>query len=126
MAKVIGIDLGLKEYLTTSNNEVIQNPRWLRGSEEKLKKLQRNHSRKKKGSKNREKSRLKLAKQYENGTIIERISQYIQFCMTNNEKNTNEDYLIFKDTLSINKFYIVAIVFIFLTAVVFCIKRLKK
>ena len=44
----------------------------------------------------------------------------------NGEKNTNEDYLIFKDTLSINKFYIVAIVFIFLTAVVFCIKRLKK
>lgn len=44
----------------------------------------------------------------------------------NSEKNTNEDYLIFKDTLSINKFYIVAIVFIFLTAVVFCIKRLKK
>lgn len=44
----------------------------------------------------------------------------------NGEKNTNEDYLIFKDTLSINKFYIVAIVFIFLTAVVLCIKRLKK
>ena len=44
----------------------------------------------------------------------------------NGEKNTNEDYLIFKDTLSINKFYIIAIVFIFLTAVVFCIKRLKK
>ena len=44
----------------------------------------------------------------------------------NGEKNTNEDYLIFKDTLSINKFYIIAIVFIFLTAVVFYIKRLKK
>ena len=44
----------------------------------------------------------------------------------NGEKNTNEDYLIFKDTLSINKFYIIVIVFIFLTAVVFCIKRLKK
>ena len=74
---VIGIDLGLKEYLTTSNNEVIQNPRWLRGSEEKLKKLQRNHSRKKKGSKNREKSRLKLAKQYEKVTNQRRYFQQV-------------------------------------------------
>lgn len=62
---IIGIDLGLKEYLTTSDNEIISNPRWLRQSEEKLKKLQRNHSRKKKGSNNREKARLKLAKQHE-------------------------------------------------------------
>ena len=44
----------------------------------------------------------------------------------NGKGNTNDDYLIFKGTLSINKFYIIAIVFIFLTAVAFCIKRLKK
>ena len=62
---MIGIDLGLKEYLTTSDNEIIRNPRWLIQSEEKLKKLQHSHSRKKKGSNNREKTRLKLAKLYE-------------------------------------------------------------
>lgn len=53
-------------------------------------------------------------------------NEEISLIPVNGKENTNEDYLIFKDTLSINKFYIVAIVFIFLTAVVFCIKRLKK
>lgn len=53
-------------------------------------------------------------------------NEEISLIPVNDKENTNEDYLIFKDTLSINKFYIVAIVFIFLTAVVFCIKRLKK
>lgn len=38
-----------------------------------------------------------LAKQHENGTIIERISQYIQFCMTNKEKDKNEEKDIFKE-----------------------------
>ena len=40
--------------------------------------------------------------------------------------NENEDYLVFKDTLSINKYYIITILLIFLTSVIFCIKRLKK
>ena len=53
-------------------------------------------------------------------------NEEISLIPVNGKENTNEDYLIFKDTLSINKFYIVAIVFIFLTAVVFCIKRLKR
>ena len=53
-------------------------------------------------------------------------NEEISLIPVNNKENTNEDYLIFKDTLSINKFYIVIIVFIFLTAVAFCIKRLKR
>ena len=53
-------------------------------------------------------------------------NEEISLIPVNDKENTNDDYLIFKDTLSINKFYIVAIVFIFLTAVVFCIKRLKR
>ena len=53
-------------------------------------------------------------------------NEEISLIPVNDKENTNADYLIFKDTLSINKFYIVAIVFIFLTAVAFCIKRLKR
>ena len=53
-------------------------------------------------------------------------NEEISIIPVKDEENTNEDYVIFKDTLSINKFYIIAIVFIFFTAVVFCIKRLKK
>lgn len=58
---VVGIDVGLKEYLVTSDAEIVDNPKFLRKSEKKLKRAQRKHSKKKKGSKNREKSRKRLA-----------------------------------------------------------------
>ena len=61
----IGIDLGIKEFAITSDGEMIENPRYLRKSEKKLRKLQKDLSRCKKGSKNREKCRVKVAKQYE-------------------------------------------------------------
>ena len=44
---------------------MINNPKYLRKSEKKLKKLQKDLSRCQKGSKNREKCRIKVAKQYE-------------------------------------------------------------
>ena len=44
---------------------MIENPKQLRKSESRLKKLQRDLSRKKKGSKNRDKARLKVAKLHE-------------------------------------------------------------
>lgn len=61
----IGIDLGLKEFAITSNGEMIANPKYLRKTEKKIQKLQRNLSRCQKGSKNREKARVKLVKAYE-------------------------------------------------------------
>lgn len=61
----IGIDLGLKEFAITSNGEMIANPKYLRKIEKKIQRLQRNLSRCQKGSKNREKARIKLAKAYE-------------------------------------------------------------
>lgn len=61
----IGIDLGIKEFAITSNGEMIANPKYLRKTEKKIQKLQRNLSRCQKGSKNREKARIKLAKAYE-------------------------------------------------------------
>jgi putative transposase len=61
----IGIDLGLSTYATLSNGQKIENPKWLKKSTRKLKQLQRKHAKKKIGSKNREKSRLILAKYHE-------------------------------------------------------------
>ena len=58
----IGIDLGLKEFAICSNGDRFANPKYLRKSEKRLIKLERDLSRKTKGSKNREKARLKVAK----------------------------------------------------------------
>ena len=58
----IGIDLGLKEFAICSNGDIFANPKNLRKSEKRLAKLQKDLSRKVKGSNNRYKARLKLAK----------------------------------------------------------------
>lgn len=58
----IGIDLGLKEFAICSNGDRFENPKHLRKSEKKLAKLQKDLSRKTKGSNNRYKARLKVAK----------------------------------------------------------------
>jgi putative transposase len=60
-SKTVGIDLGIKSFLTLSDGQCIDNPKWIRSNQKKLSKLQRQLSKKQKGSKNREKSRLKLA-----------------------------------------------------------------
>ncbi|MBI4154070.1 IS200/IS605 family element transposase accessory protein TnpB [Candidatus Woesearchaeota archaeon] len=62
---LIAIDMGLRHFYTDSRGMVVDNPRYLRKSEEKLSLAQRKHSKKKKGSKNRIKSRLRVAKNYE-------------------------------------------------------------
>jgi putative transposase len=60
-----GIDLGVEHFAYLSNGEIIENPRHLKKAEEKLKKIQRNLSKKKKGGKNRRKARLKVARSHE-------------------------------------------------------------
>jgi len=59
----VGVDLGLTSFAVLSTGERIGNPRWLRQREKALRRSQRNHSRKQKGSRNREKARKRLAKQ---------------------------------------------------------------
>lgn len=58
----IGIDLGLKNLVTVSSGETVDPPRLLRRSENRIKRAQRNLSRRMKGSRNREKARIRLAK----------------------------------------------------------------
>jgi putative transposase len=61
----IGIDLGLQSFLTTSDGEKIDHPRHLQKAEKRLIRLQRQLSRRVKGSKGREKARALLARQHE-------------------------------------------------------------
>ncbi|MEW6491102.1 MAG: transposase [Cyanobacteriota bacterium] len=58
----IGIDLGLEKFLTTSDRELIARPRFLTSLYRELELLQRKYARTKKGSKNREKARIKVAR----------------------------------------------------------------
>ncbi|WP_455403050.1 RNA-guided endonuclease InsQ/TnpB family protein, partial [Streptomyces bambusae] len=58
----VGIDVGLTHYAVLSNGQVIDNPRFLRRAERRLKKAQQALSRKAKGSKNRAKVRIKVAR----------------------------------------------------------------
>jgi putative transposase len=60
--KQIGIDVGLNAYYTDSNGDDKENPRYFRKSENKIKRLSRSLSRKKKGSNNRKEARQALAK----------------------------------------------------------------
>ena len=61
----IGIDLGLKEFATGSDDTQYENHRFLRKHEKQLARLQRRQSRKQIGSKNREKARVKVALMHE-------------------------------------------------------------
>lgn len=61
----VGIDLGIKDFVITSDGEVFENKHFLKKEEMKLKKLQRQFSKKVKGSKNRDKQRIRIAKVYE-------------------------------------------------------------
>lgn len=60
--KIIGVDLGIKHLAVTSEGVYFENPKTYRRFLKKLKRLQRSHSRKIKGSNNRKKSQFKLAK----------------------------------------------------------------
>ena len=78
----VGIDLGIKEFAITSDGEMFSNPKWLNKSEERLRKLQKDLSRKQKGSNNRRKDRLKVAKLHEKISnqrkdYLHKISHYI-------------------------------------------------
>jgi len=63
-ARQVGIDVGLKAFYTDSEGNAVENPRFLRTAEKKLKRLHRRVSKKQKKSANRNKARQRLAKAY--------------------------------------------------------------
>jgi putative transposase len=58
----VGVDLGLSSFAALSTGEKVDNPRWLRQREKALRRSQRNLARKRRGSRNREKARRKVAR----------------------------------------------------------------
>lgn len=62
---VVGLDMGLKSFVITSDGIEYPNHRYLRKSQKKLARLQKQLSRKSKGSNRREKARIKVARLYE-------------------------------------------------------------
>lgn len=62
---VIGLDLGIKDFIVDSNGNRYENKHFYKVKEKKLKFLQKSLSRKQKGSSNRNKTRIKIAKLYE-------------------------------------------------------------
>ena len=94
--KKIGIDLGLKEFAILSDGTKIENPKWLRRTEKRIKKLQRDLSRKQNGSKNYEKQRIRIAKLHEKIT-----NQRRDFLHKLSSKIINENQVIVLEDLKV-------------------------
>lgn len=94
---VISMDLGIKSLAVFSNGDVLENPKWIRSSEKKLKKLHRQLSKKEKGSKNRQKARLRLAKAHEK--IKNKKQDFIHNMTT---KLINENQVIIMEDLNVS------------------------
>lgn len=63
--KCVGIDMGIKSLAVTSEGKVYENPKWLQKSQKKLSRLQRQLSKKTKGSSNRNKAKRRLVNLHE-------------------------------------------------------------
>ena len=79
---IIGIDLGVKDFIVTSDGEVFDNLHFNKNKSNKIKRLQKQLSRKENNSNNRNKTRIKLAKAYKRITdkkqyYLHQISNYL-------------------------------------------------
>lgn len=63
--EIVGIDLGIKNLMVTSDGLIIDNPKFLRDKQAEISELQKHLSRKKKGSRRWKKVKLKIAKLYQ-------------------------------------------------------------
>lgn len=79
---IIGIDLGIKDFIVTSDGEVFENLHFNKNKSNKLKRLQKQLSRKENNSNNRNKVRIKLSKIYKRITdkkqyYLHQVSNYL-------------------------------------------------
>ena len=91
--KQVGIDLGVKDFVITSDGEVFENKHFLKKEEKKITRLSRQLSRKVKCSNNREKQRAKIAKLYEK--ITNKKEAYIHYVV--NKLLTSYDSIFMED-----------------------------
>jgi putative transposase len=92
----IGIDLGVKTFVVTSKGDSFENLKVFTKNKKKLAKIQRTFSKKQKGSKNKEKERIKLAKI--NQKLVNQKTNYIHE-VTN--KLINENQIIGVESLNV-------------------------
>lgn len=90
---VVGLDLGIKDFAITSDGGKIENPKFLRKSEKRIKQLQRQLSRKQKGSNNRAKVKIKLARKHEK--VANQRKDFLHKIATNLVKN--HDLIVCED-----------------------------
>lgn len=93
----VGIDLGIKDFVITSDGQVFENKHFFTSQEKKIAKLYRQLSKKQKGSNNYEKQRLKLAKAYEK--LVNQKEAYIHSVA--NELLSHYD-TVFMEDLNVN------------------------
>ena len=89
----VGIDLGVKDFVITSDGEVFENKHFFKSQEKKIVKLQRQLSKKLKGSNNRNKQRIKIARVFE--TLTNQKETYIHSVV--NELLTYYDTVFMED-----------------------------
>ena len=94
--KTIGVDLGIKSLLVSSDGEVIENPKFYRKSEKELAYKQKQLSKKGKGSKQKDKQRKVVAK----------LNEYIANCRKDHlhkisRKLIDENQVIIAESLSV-------------------------
>ena len=94
--KQIGIDLGLKSFLVTSEKETVDAPKFLRKSEMKLIKLQRILSHRVKGSNRRNKARINVARIHE-----KIVNQRVDFLHKLSHQLVSENQAIFAEDLHV-------------------------
>lgn len=93
----VGVDVGIKDFAVLSTGDKIENPKYLKNSLKRLKVLQKRMSKKPKGSRNREKAKLRLAK------LHEKISnQRNDFQHQFSSKLISENQAIAVETLNVN------------------------
>ena len=94
--KEVGVDVGIHHLLATSDGGIVENPRWYREEEQRLRVLQRRVSRRKLGGANRHKAVLDLQRQHEH--ISNRRKDYLDkianYLITNYDRITLEDLQI--------------------------------
>ena len=83
----VGIDIGIKDFVITSEGEVFNNLHFKKTETNKVKKLQKQLSRKQKGSNNRNKARIRLATLYKK--IRDKKEYYLHY-ISNSIINENQ------------------------------------
>ena len=89
----VGIDLGIKDFIITSDGEVFENKHFFKKEEKQIKKLQRQLSKKVNGSNNRKKGQIHIAKLFER--ITNKKNAYIHY--VTNELLTYFDTIFMED-----------------------------